>query len=149
MCNIFKFWKRYKNLIRRQKTDTTTKINYNNLTIKTQKIMELSFHVGEFVVATLGLVDHTTQEVVEATFSNPQNSSSNEAVVTVDAENKLVAVGEGTADVTLQSDVTYTDANTSQNVTATKSQVVTVTITVPPVPQEVDLVVSFSEAQPV
>lgn len=149
MYKICKLYRRYRNLIRRQKIDVTTEINYNQLTIKTLKIMELKFQVGQFVVGTLGLVDHNTQEVVEATFSNPQNSSSDENVVTVDADNKLVAVAEGTADVTLQSDVEYTDANTGNSVHTTKSVVVNVTVNAAVLPQEVDLVVSFSEPQTV
>jgi len=116
---------------------------------KKTKPMDLLFHVGEFVVGTLSLVDHNTQQPVSALFSNPQNSSSDENVVTVDSNNKLVAIGVGQAVVTIKSDVDYTDSNTGYPVHTTKSVEVNVTVSVAPTPQETDLVVTFSPAQPI
>ena len=111
--------------------------------------MALSMNVGEFVVGTLGLVDHDTQAAVVATFSNPNNTSSDANVATVDTDGKVVGIGAGTADITFTVDVEYTDANTKEVVKATKTVVETFTIVVPPTPQTTDLTVSFSDPQKV
>lgn len=133
----------------KRKVDMVIKFNHDYSKIKNKNPMELQLNVGQFVVGTLGLVDHNTQQPVQATFSNPSNSSNDENVATVDSNNKVVGVGEGSTTVTFRSDVVYTDANTGQTVSTTKSVDVVVTVTLPPTPQEVDLVVTFSPAQPV
>jgi hypothetical protein len=110
----------------------------------------------QFVDSILGLVDHDTQAAIPATFANIVLTSSDPAIFTADTDVNndgtidVVGVSEGTATLNVKADVTYTDTHTNLEVTASKEANVPVTVTAPPPTAEnVDLVVTFSPAQPV
>lgn len=122
----------------------------NNVKIK---ILAMTLQTKQFVTAALGLVDHDTQNPIEATFENVALTSSDPSIFTVDTDVNgdgnvdVVGVAPGTATLNVKADVTYEDANTGLSVTASKEANIEVTVTLPP--ETTDLVVTFSDPQPV
>lgn len=120
------------------------------------KILSMKLQTKEFVDTLLGLINHDTQKPIDAKFTNIVLLSSNPAIFTastdINADGKIdiVGVSVGKASLTVTADVTYLDANTSLEVTASKSAVVDVEITAPaPTAENTDLVVTFTAPAPV
>lgn len=113
--------------------------------------MSAQLNVNEMLVGTLGLVDHSTQQPITATFANVNVSSSDTAIFTtkLDSAGNVdvdgVAVGNGT--LTVSADATYIDPATKATVTFTK--LVTVSVTISPATTATDLVVTFGNPQPI
>lgn len=130
---------------------------YKNLKIEGVFTMA-NFKVKEFIQGILGLVKHADGSKIDATFANETFVSADEsiAVAVVDPTDgpdtaildiKGIAVGE--TDITVTSDVTYIDPNTSLQVTKSKSAIIHVVISAPVSEAETDLVVTLGDPQPV
>lgn len=128
-----------------QQTDLTIFINKKQI-----QTMALTLDIASFVPGVLGLVDHTTGNVVAATFANELFTSSDESIFTAvqdgDDTVDITGVAEGSANLNVSADATYTDGNTGKEVTVNKSVVIPVTVTKPIEGEETDLVVNFASA---
>lgn len=120
--------------------------------------MSSKLNIKEFVQGNISLVNHADGLAIVATFANETFVSADEsvAVVVVDPTDgpdtaildiQGVAVGE--TDITITADATYTDPNTNEVVTKSKSVTVHVTISAPVSEAETDLVVTLGDPQPV
>lgn len=113
--------------------------------------MSAQLNVNELLIGTLGIVDHSTQQPITATFANVSVSSSDATIftVTLDASGNVdvdgVSVGAGTLSVS--ADATYIDPATLATVTFNK--LLTVTVTVSVANTATDLVISFGMPQPI
>lgn len=120
------------------------------------KILAMNLNVKEFVDTNLALIDSDDQTPIEATFDGITLTSSDPNIFTADADVNndgqvdVVGIAEGEAMLNVKATATYTDKNTGKTVTAGKEANVPVTITAPPPGAEnTELVVKFSDAQPV
>lgn len=116
----------------------------------------MELQTKQFLDTILDLVDHETQQPIDATFSDVQLTSSDESIFTStsdvngDGTVDVVGVGEGTAVLNVKVMATYIDSKLNQEVTNAKEVNVDVTITAPPPEAETtDLVVTFSDPKPV
>lgn len=141
----------------KKKKKTRTELIFTIIINHTKiKILAMELQKQEFVNSILGLVDHETQEPIEASFSNVELTSSDTAIFTADTDVNadgtidVVGVSVGTATLGVKADATYIDKNTGKEVTASKEATIEVTITEPPIDAETtDLVVTFSAPTPV
>ena len=110
-------------------------------------IMSVTLNTKQFLDGKLALVDHITGQPIEAVISNEQFASSDESVFTTtqpeDDTVEVTGVSVGTAQLTVTADCTYTDANTGEQFTKSKSINIDVEITQPISEEETDLVVNF------
>lgn len=143
---IFKFCRK-----RKRKTDLIFTLNIPNFTIK---ILSMQLEIQKFVDSILGLVDHDTQQPIDATFTNVTLTSSDVNILTADTDVNndgvvdIAGVAPGDVTLDVSADATYTDSNTGQQVTATKTASIGITVTKPlPGAENVDLVVSFTNPQ--
>lgn len=143
---IFKFCRK-----RKRKTDLIFTLNIPNFTIK---ILSMQLEIQKFVDSILGLVDHDTQQPIDATFTNVTLTSSDVNVFTADTDVNndgtadIAGVAEGSADLKVTADATYIDSNTGQETTQSKEATVSITVTKPlPGAENTDLVVSFTNPQ--
>lgn len=125
----------------------------NNFQIK---IISMQLDKQKFVDTVLALVNHETQEPVSATFANIVLSSSDPNIFTSDTDPNndgiidVVGVNEGTAILTVTADAGYTDPNTKEAKTVSKTATIDVTVSAPPPGAiETDMIVTFSEPQQV
>ncbi len=127
----------------------------NNHQIKILKIMP-TLDSKQFVEEILALENTDTKAAISATFANVKLLSSDVSIFTCDTDVNadgtldIVGIAPGTATLTVTADATYTDANTGQPVTASKSATVDVTVNKPlPGAENTDLVVTFSDPKAV
>lgn len=120
------------------------------------KILAMQLEKQSFVSTILALIDSDTQEVITSTFSNVVLTSSDPAIFTADtdvnadAQIDIIGVSEGVATLNVKADATYVDANTGQEITKPEEANVDVTVSAPPpTAQNTDLVVTFTNPQPV
>lgn len=115
----------------------------------------MQLETQKFVDSILSLVDHDTQQPIEgATFSNIILTSSDPLILTADTDVDndgivdIAGVSPGEVTLNVKADVAYLDANTGEQVNATKEANVAITVTKPlPGAQNTDLVVSFTNPQ--
>lgn len=124
----------------------------NNFQIK---IISMQLDKQKFVNTILTLVNSKTQEPVSAQFSNIVLTSSDTSIFTADTDVNndaiidVIGVEPGSGTLTVSADATFTDPNTNEEKTVNETAEIQVTITEPPAGAiDTDLVVSFSEAQP-
>lgn len=129
----------------------TTIINHFQI-----KILKMQLETKQFVDSILSLVDHDTQQPIDATFTNVVLTSSDPSIFTADGDVNgdgtvdVVGVAAGSGTLNVKADATYTDSNTKKEVTVNKEANVDVTITEPaPTAENTDLVVTFGAAQPI
>jgi len=115
----------------------------------------MDLNVKEFVDSILALEDTDTKAAINATFANIVLASSDPSIFTCDTDVNadgtldITGIAEGTATLTVTADATYTDSNTGQSVTASKSATIGVTVHAPlPGAENTDMVVTFSAPQP-
>lgn len=144
----------------RAKTHTrliVSTIFFHNLKLKGE-IKMAQFNVKEFVQGNVSLVNHVDGSPIEATFANEQFSSADESVATVNVDPAdgpdtavldIVGVSVGETDITVTVDASYTDPNTNESLTKSKSVTIQVTITEPVEQAETDLIVNLGTPQPV
>ncbi len=143
-------------LLKKKRHHSKTQLIFTTIINKSKiKILAMELNAKEFVDSILGLVDHDTQESIDATFANITLGSSDSSIFTtdtdVDADGVLdiVGVSEGTATLTVTADATYTDKNTGKEVTANKTATIDVTVHAAlPGAENTDLVVTFSAPKP-
>jgi hypothetical protein len=133
-----------------------TSIIINNIKIE-GIIMSSKFNPQQFVKGNVSLVNHADNSPIEATFANETfvSADPNVATVSVDpgdgpdtAVLDITGVAVGETDITVTADATYTDPNTGDVVTKSKSVSIHVTITAPVSEAETDLVVNLGDPQP-
>jgi len=112
--------------------------------------------VKEFLKGTLGIVNHETQEPIDALFANEAFVSADENIATVsldpgDGPDTAVldfkGIAKGETDLDIDVDATYVDPKSNEQVT--KHKKVRVHMTVEAGETETDLVVNFGPAQPI
>lgn len=145
-------------LRRKKRFCIQTRLVLTTIINKTQiKILAMQLNKQQFVDTILALVNSETQEpVAGATFSNIQLASSDPNIFTADTDpnndgiTDVVGVNEGIATLNVKADVNYIDPNTGNGVNASKEANVEVTVqAAPPGAINTDMIVTFSEAQPV
>jgi len=114
--------------------------------------------VKDFLIANLGIVNHETQEAIDALFANETFLSADDSIVGVSLDPSdgpdtavldfdVKAVGE--VELTVDVDATYVAPGINEQVTRHKQVKITMTVTAPVEEGATDLVLNFGPAKPV
>lgn len=140
----------FKFLRKKQKTDLifTTVIHNSKI-----KILAMQLPINRYMKENLTLVDHATQQPIDAFWYNIELISSDPNIFSVeDVDNDgyadIKGISVGTAILTVNADASYTDGNTHENVIRPKTATIDVTVTEPgPEEQQTDMIITLSNPQ--